>query len=98
MHSHDGGPRHTRAGSVRLPPATLRLAVACAALLATALHATSVRAEWDYRHGFGFSSRGNEVRLNVFVRPRYEYLSDAGSGSARSSFVLDLVEIGRAHV
>jgi hypothetical protein len=65
--------------------------VACAALLATALHATSACAEWDYRHGFGFSSGGNEVRLNVFVRPRYEYLSNAGSGSARSSFVLDLV-------
>lgn len=58
--------------------------------LAAALYAPAAHGEWNYRNGFGYTSGGNEVRLNVFLRPRFEYMSDVGTGATRSSFLLDL--------
>jgi hypothetical protein len=65
--------------------------VIAATVLTTISISGEARGDWDYRNGFGYSWSRGELRLNLFIRPRYEYLSDDGSGASRSSFMLDLV-------
>ncbi len=48
------------------------------------------RGEWNYRNGFGYEWSRGELRLNLFLRPRYEFLSDDGLGRSRNTFRVDL--------
>lgn len=52
--------------------------------------APEARADWNYRNGFGYRGGAFDLRLNLFVQPRYEYLSDDGSGRSTSTFALNL--------
>lgn len=64
--------------------------VLCASILALLTLASEARSEWNYRDGYGYESRRGELRLNFFVRPRFEYSSNDGTGATRNSFRLDL--------
>jgi hypothetical protein len=61
--------------------------LSAAALAAAFLAPREARAEWD---GFRYSSSDLELQLGFFLQPRYEYLSDDGTGDTASTFRLNL--------
>jgi hypothetical protein len=78
----------------KMTPKLLLAAISALLLLSTVEREAA--AEWNYRGGFGFEGPSSELRLNVFIRPYYEFLREA-DGEDRSTFGLDLVG-GRVRV
>jgi hypothetical protein len=60
-------------------------------LLVAVLWSPVARGEVEYRDGLRVTGSAGGMALNLFVRPRYVYESDDGTGSSRSTFSVDLL-------
>jgi hypothetical protein len=65
--------------------------VAAAVVVAGLAGARRASAEVSYRDGLTVSGSAGTMSLNVFVRPRYEYESDDGTGGSLSTMQMNLL-------